>query len=327
MREGGRRGRLLSSALFVTLAAGGCGSSAGGAASQFCTEWAGAFCKRIWACIADPASNPFAGPSEAECAKGWAMQCSQPQPTGQTFEVSCAGKQVNETAKASCLNKLNTVSCTDFNADSYDDDCDLVCTGSATGAGGSTGTGGTTGTGGSTGSGGTSGQSCGGVAPCGGSLVGSWTLTGVCIDASSLTDPTCPGSSVSNVNATESGTLTFTAGGTYTANVSATLSYTEMVPQSCIAPATCADLAAGYAAFGITATCTGTTVCTCNVAFPSSTSTDSGTYTTSGTTVTSTSSTDGDVDVMGYCIQGDNVRFMSFNTAGQVTTEEIGRRQ
>src|SRR4051812_22533917 len=121
MRDCRERVRWLLVALVLTLAAPSCGGGDGGAGSQFCNEWAAAFCHRVWACTTDPASNPFAGSSEGECTKGYAMLCSQPQPAGQTFDVSCAGgKQVNQAAKTACLNRLNTVSCDDFNATTYD---------------------------------------------------------------------------------------------------------------------------------------------------------------------------------------------------------------
>ena len=95
---------MVFAALFVVLAAPACGSNGGGAGSQFCNEWAAAFCKRIWAC--DPGNNPFAGPSEGECARGYASLCSQPQPAGQTFDPSCAGgKQVNQAAKCPPLGR------------------------------------------------------------------------------------------------------------------------------------------------------------------------------------------------------------------------------
>jgi hypothetical protein len=317
MRDYRDCGRWLFLALFFTLAAPTCGGNGGGAASQFCGEWAAAFCKRVWACTTDPANNPFAGSSEAECRMGYSMLCSQQQPAGQTFDVSCAGKQVNEAAKTACLNKLNTVTCDDFNSATYDDDCDLVCTtGGGVGSGGSGGSGGG-GTGGS--------SSCGSVQPCGGSLVGTWTITGVCLNATDTSDPTCPGYALSNLSATESGTLSFASGGTYTANVSATLQYTETIPQSCIDPSTCADIAPTYALLGIAASCTGTTVCTCSIAIASNSS-EAGTYTTSGTTVTSTDSL-GYVDTMAYCVQGNSVHFLSYNSAGQVTTEEIAQKQ
>ena len=241
MRERRCCGRLLSATLFLALAAPACGGDSGGAASQFCGEWATAFCHRIWACTTDPASNPFAGSSEAECARGYATLCSQPQPAGQTFDVDCSGgKQINQAAKTSCLNRLNTVSCDDFNAATYDDDCDLVCTAGTGGTGGG-GTGGT---------GGTSGGGCGSVQPCGGNVVGTWAFTQVCVTAPTTTDPNCPGYTVSNLMITETGTMTFASGGTYTSNVTATISYMEMTPSSCITPSTCADLAAGYVAPG-----------------------------------------------------------------------------
>jgi hypothetical protein len=315
MRESQRCGRLLVVASLLTLASPTCGSSGGGPGSQFCNEWAAAFCKRVWAC--DP-GNPFAGPSESECAQGYAMLCSQQQPAGQTFDPSCAGgKQVNQAAKMSCLNKLNTVSCADFSADTYDDDCDLVCTAGGTGGTGGTGGGGT---------GGSSGSTCGSVQPCGGDLVGTWTITGVCVSQPTTTDPNCPGWSVSNVTATETGTLTYAAGGTYTVNFNRTLQYTETTPQSCIDPGTCADLVYTYQLLGAAASCTGTTVCTCSVAVAAS-GAEAGTYVTSGTTFTATDSASGDVDNMAYCVQGNSLHLLSYNSAGQVTTEQTAQRQ
>ena len=241
--------------------------------------------------------------------------CSQPQPTGQTFDPSCAGgKQVNQAAKMSCLNKLNAVTCDEFNGATYDDDCELVCTTPTTGMGG-TGGGGT---------GGTSG--CGSVQPCGGDLVGTWTITGIRVNTPSMADPSCPGSGLSNVNATESGTVTYTAGGTYSTNIVGTLTYTETIPQSCIAPAICSDLVYSYSLIGAAATCSGTTVCMCTVAI-AGTGAEAGSYSTSGTSVTRTDTATAGTDTMAYCVQGNTVHFLSFNTAGQVTSDEIAQRQ
>jgi len=312
--------RLVSAAFFLillTLAAPSCGGSGGGPGSQFCNEWAAAFCKRVWACT-DPAGNPFAGSSEAECTRGYSSLCSQPQPAGQTFDVSCAGgKHVNQAAKMSCLDKLNTVSCDEFNGATYDDDCDLVCTAGGTGGSGGSGGGGT---------GGSSGNSCGSVAPCGGDVVGTWTISSVCVSEPNTVDPSCPGYSVSNVSATESGTLSYTAAGTYSATFARTLQYTETIPVSCIAPSTCDYLPYTYALLGLSASCTGTTVCTCSVA-GSGTGSEAGTYATSGSTLTATDSVSGDIDTMAYCVQGNTVHFLSYNGAGQVTSEQIAQRQ
>jgi hypothetical protein len=247
------------------------------------------------------------------------MACNDP---GQALDINCSGgKQVNQAAKTSCLNKLNTVTCTDFNAPTYDDDCEMVCTGSTTGAGG-TGSGGTTGTGGT---GGSSSATCGGVSPCGGAIAANWSITGVCVNGANMTNPDCPAQTITNVTATESGTLSFAAGGTYTANLSITLSFTDTAPVSCIgATATCADLQAGYVFIGASATCTGTTVCTCTVALASNVA-EAGTYTTSGTSLNLTPA-GGQADTMGYCVQGNTLRLLHFNGAGLLTTEEVAQR-
>lgn len=309
--------RLLLASCFLIVAAPTCGGGGGGSASKFCGDWAAAWCHKVWTCTPDPGSSGFAGSSEADCTKGYAALCSQPQPAGQTFDVSCAGKQVNEAAKMSCLNKLNTVSCDDFNAPTYSDDCSMVCT--------EGGTGGTGGTGATGGTGGTSGGSCGNVQPCGGDLVGTWTINKACI--SSLTpDSTCAGDTISNTSATETGTLSFTSAGTYTSNVSLTLSYTEMIPASCISGLTCADLQSQFAIIGATATCTGSTVCTCSISLAAN-GAETGTFTASGTSLTTTSSASGNSSSMGYCVQGNTVHFLHFDTAGQLQTEEIGTRQ
>ena len=304
MRERRVRGYLLS-ALLVTLAVPACGPDGG---SSFCGDWATAFCRKLAAC------DPNAGPSESECVRGFAMLCSQP---GQNFDVNCYGKQVNEAAKTSCLNRLSTVACDEFNSATYDDDCDLVCT--AGGTGGTSGTGGGGGTGGSGG-----GSGCGSVAPCGGSIAATWSITGICVTPQTMNNPNCPGGTLTITGATESGTLSFTSAGTYTANVTATVSIMDTTPSSCIAPATCADLAAAYVAEGASATCTGTSVCNCTIVIASSGS-EAGTYTTSGTTLTITDST-GEVDSMGYCVQGDTLHLTNFNTAGQVASSETAQR-
>ena len=170
-----------------------------------------------------------------------------------------------------------------------------------------------------------SGGGCGNVQPCGGDLVGTWAITQICLGPI-MGDPSCPGDTVSNASATENGTLAFASGGTYTANVSITLMYTEMTPVACIDPSTCADLPAIYAASGAAASCTGTSTCTCSIAAAAPSSAEAGTYAASGTSVTVTPA-GGTARSMGYCVQGNSVHFLHFNSSGQVTTEEIAQRQ
>jgi hypothetical protein len=124
---------------------------------------------------------------------------------------------------------------------------------------------------------------------------------------------------------TETGPMTFAAGGTYTSNVTATISYMEMTPSSCLTPLTCADLAAGYVDQGASATCSGTTVCACSIAL-TTTGAAAGTYTTTGTSMTIIPPS-GTPNTMGYCVQGNSLHLLHFNSAGQVTTEEILQRQ
>src|SRR5207247_2211772 len=99
-------------------AAVGCGGG-GGVGDQFCHDWAAASCHRIWLC-----PDPF-GPSEAACTQGFTKLCTDPQPAGQTSDVSCVGAtHVNEAAKSLCLSEINAETCDDLNSGNVVTVCD-----------------------------------------------------------------------------------------------------------------------------------------------------------------------------------------------------------
>ena len=187
------------------------------------------------------------------------------------------------------------------------------------------------------GCGGSSG-SCGKVEPCGGSLVGSWNVTGACVNSAALMSSLgsdfstfCPTATVSGASATASGSLTFNADMTYSANLTQGSTVAITIPATCLSGASCAVLTAAIQAQNDPAlqsiSCTGTGSCTCTGVMAPMTTNESGTYTTSGTVATLTSST-GTTTVGDYCVQANELHLVTVDTTtnmgpmGQATIDE-----
>jgi hypothetical protein len=158
---------------------------------------------------------------------------------------------------------------------------------------------------------------CAQVEPCGGDVVGSWSFAGACVNnaAASVTlAAICPGASISVSSLAVSGSITFNSDLSYSGpSVSVSETATESVPLSCTGQASCAAL--GTSSNGMTATCSGTTVCTCRVSSSASGTAagalgSSGTYSISDTTLALQSSSS--TSTMGsYCVQGTELHLVS----------------
>jgi hypothetical protein len=79
-----------------------------------------------------------------------------------------------------------------------------------------------------------SGGMCGNTAACGGDIVGTWTIASSCVSGSSAISATCPGETVDGANLKVTGTVTYNADMTYTANSILSGSETLMLPLSCV---------------------------------------------------------------------------------------------
>lgn len=175
-----------------------------------------------------------------------------------------------------------------------------------------------------------SGGSCGKVQPCGGDIVGDYTMTGACVNNGSIAMqiaqflPTCPQltANVSNIQLT--GTESFNADMTYSADEVLTASGQATIPPSCLQvngiTLTCAQadqLIQGLIASSPgqlqSAHCAGTTTCVCGFVLAPMPLTQTGTYTTSGTTITMTAS-DGTYAANQYCVKGNQLHLITVNT-------------
>jgi len=160
---------------------------------------------------------------------------------------------------------------------------------------------------------------CDQVEPCGGDVVGAWTFAGGCENtavANMNLSTSCPGGSINSINISVTGSIAFNSDMTYmTTNVNASIHASETVPLSCTTATSCAAVTS--TATGTTVTCSGGTTCTCSVTVTGLSGgvlggTTSGTYSISVTTLTlQTAATTSSND---YCVQGNEVHFMSVDT-------------
>ncbi len=191
----------------------------------------------------------------------------------------------------------------------------------APGAGGSAGARGGAGAGGSAANGGTAGSAtCGNVQACGGNLVGTWTLTGLCLSPAALTPDyqnlVCSGLTVTSSNATVSGTLALNSDMSYSLSQNVKLVLTYSFPSSCTGGLTCAaygpQIQSTLSFTAESITCTGTTTCACTDTHTNQ-AMDLGTYANSGTGLTLTSEYYG-VESGSYCVQGSTLHLSGIDT-------------
>ena len=178
------------------------------------------------------------------------------------------------------------------------------------------GSGGSGGSGGG-GSGGGNG-SCGMVEPCGGNIVGTWNVTGECINSMVLdpqTQAICAQASISNVSISVSGTGSFNADLTYSMAENVTVMVTWSVPASCLNGETCdyfASMFQGQLPANTTFSCTGSSACTCTEAAAGA-ATDNGTYALTGSNISITSAVTGATSSGGYCVQGSTLHLITLD--------------
>jgi hypothetical protein len=162
---------------------------------------------------------------------------------------------------------------------------------------------------------------CPAVAPCGGDITGTWKLASDCgVGTGTVDEQAGCTVYVSAAVSSASGTFTFNADGTYTAEASLSENDTFTFSSACFssggAAGTCAQVAS---ALGTEVMPTGpeTTLsawtcspeleaCACGVSLQVSNDTASGTYSTAGNALTATPST-ATATTTGYCVQGSNL--------------------
>lgn len=165
--------------------------------------------------------------------------------------------------------------------------------------------------------------------PCGGDVVGTWNFLGACTsplffsETNSELQAACPGASVTAFDLAFSGTITYNADLTYSANANETIDVTEMIPLSCLGFATCAAVVSDSP--DTTLTCTGTTVCTCHIR-GSSPGIETGTYSLSGTNLTMVGPDGTSTDA--YCVENGRLHLMGISdTSGAVVGDIVAQKQ
>jgi hypothetical protein len=169
---------------------------------------------------------------------------------------------------------------------------------------------------------------CGQVEPCGGDLVGTWDLTGGCVNQTALSASVasmvngCSGLTVAVSGFMISGSITFNADMSYsTAGAMESFMFTETLPASCIGGLSCALLSSQLSSMlqanpqpGITfISCTGSSSCACSFDAQVAPTGEAGTYTISGHTVT-TMPTAASASATDYCVQGTQLHVISLDT-------------
>ena len=156
---------------------------------------------------------------------------------------------------------------------------------------------------------GDSGGTCGNTPACGGDIVGAWKITSACLSPGAPTSAACQGTSdIANIQLT--GTVTYNADMTYTANTTFSGSETVTLPLSCLTSsnnqATCDQLGELFMGdpSNQTATCSGTTTCSCKIVFSNATSMTMGTYSTTAAGIETDTPTGGTPSQSDYCVKG-----------------------
>ena len=173
------------------------------------------------------------------------------------------------------------------------------------------------------GCGGGSNDACGRTRPCGGDVLGSWTVTDGCEDASALVTAqivnviggAC-GMTVHPVSAFHTGMLSFAPDMTFTGSVSIGGTVTAMLPASCLGGMTCTAIENYFLTQGLgTHDCTGTSSCTCAIDWGSWSVGGTGTYTVADTLLT-LSPQAGPGVAKDYCATGAALHLMDVSGAG-----------
>jgi hypothetical protein len=165
------------------------------------------------------------------------------------------------------------------------------------------------------------GPSCG-VQPCGGDIVGTWAVTDICMNRSTLmmafiqnVMDSCPGASLGDVDGGPAGNFVFNTDSTYSIDFTMTVSVGVNLPVSCFPGLTCADVDAEFrqqAASDPTvqsASCTGASTCACTLVEEPQQIAESGTYSLSGSTVLQTATGQATADALSYCVKDGVVTF------------------
>jgi hypothetical protein len=178
------------------------------------------------------------------------------------------------------------------------------------------------------GNGGLGSTSCGAFSPCGGAVVGTWELKNVCFSGSlpvPIAVPGCTGAVGSVQTATVSGTVTYNADLTTTANTTLQWTMKFDIPQSCLGGQTCAQLEAQFKAdladpdsLFTAASCTGSGACVCLMTMKPDTISDPGTYRLAGNQII-TRDAMGEEETVDYCASATELKVRTVMSMGTGT--------
>jgi hypothetical protein len=159
---------------------------------------------------------------------------------------------------------------------------------------------------------------------CGGDLVGTWTITSLCLPSESGSTPECPAESDDSRGLVLAGTMTFRADSTFATTDTLSGTVVRIIPLACArnhGAGSCAQLAilmqsASFRSVG----CTGASTCSCTVDLAPVSASGTGSYVMATNLVTITQS-DGSVEANTYCVSGDTLRLVknSDPTSGILT--------
>jgi hypothetical protein len=159
--------------------------------------------------------------------------------------------------------------------------------------------------------------------------VGTWQVTGVCAKADALLEDVCP-TAVAELDLSLSGTAEFKADGTRSTDFTSKATITYTLDAECLMniaggtlPASCTDLdseADPEDDKGPT-TCSGDpgVSCTCVEEGIEKSETKSGSYTVDGSQITMINSDDDSMDVLDFCVDGNEVRFQQVDGLAVLT--------
>jgi hypothetical protein len=167
---------------------------------------------------------------------------------------------------------------------------------------------------------------CGTFTGCGGSIVGTWRVSSICLDAPQGY-PSCPGFQHSG-QLEYSGIITFSSNGTYTSALAKSGNLVSTYPTTCLAGTTCAQLSSSLFKpdSGYSGSCSSNAdacVCTAIYAGPED---EQGTYTVEGSSIIMSSARLGG-DQGQFCVQGNQLTIRSSSTSSPDSATIIATKE
>lgn len=167
------------------------------------------------------------------------------------------------------------------------------------------------------------GGSCGKVAACGGNIVADWSIEDICLEGAFETAFSCPTAKLDISGLSLTGTVSYKADGTYSAATTTGGTMKMTLPEACFSQggvvADCAKIAADAnedKKFETVTCAAAGKGCSCTFALKTESGLETGTYVTAGNALTETS--DGDSNVSGYCVKGNELHITDPSALGMM---------